>query len=282
MKRYLFIAALTALTAACQQQPQGPTQADYDALLAERDSLAGHMTELQDIIGGVTTSLDSIDTQEGLIFVNNEDGTKATKKQVMERIKTYKELLQRQREQLEELEKKQKSNTANIRDLKSLIGRLRQEIFDKEQKISELEQELTTSKRDIADLKVSLDQSQKNAATIAGERDAIQEVATAQDALINTGYYLVATTSQLKDLGLVKGVFKKKADYANLDKNMFHRIDIREFTKLTINGRSPKMITEKPANSYTLLDNGDGTSTLKIHNPETFWSTSQFLIISAK
>jgi len=282
MKKSLFLLPLLLCAACQQQQPQGPTQAEYDALLAERDSLSGHMNELQDIIGGVTTSLDSIDVQESLIFVNNEDGTKASKKQIMERIKSYKDLLQRQREQLADLEKQQNSNKASIRELKTIIGRLRQEIYDKEQKIAQLEQDLASSKRNVDYLQTSLAQSERNVATVAGERDALQEVATAQDELINTGYYLVGTTSQLKDMGFIKGVFKKKADYANLDKSKFQRVDIREFTSLTIHGKSPKLITEKPVNSYFIVDNGDGTSTLKISNPTAFWEGSQFLIISAK
>lgn len=282
MKRTLFIAAFATLFAACQQQPQGPTQAEYDQLMAERDSLAGHMTELQDIIGGVSTSLDSIDSQEGLIFVNNEDGSRATKKQILERIHSYKDLLARQREQLAELEKQQKSAKGSIRELKTIIGRLRQEIFDKEQRIAQLESDLTSSKKNVADLQTNLAKSQELAANNANERDALQKVATAQDQVINTGYYIVGSASELKNLGFIKGVFKKKADYANLDESKFTRVDIREFSELVISGREPKLITDKPTSSYHLVDNGNGTWTLKITNPAIFWQASQFLIIQSK
>lgn len=281
MKKSLFLLPVLLLTA-CEQEPKGPTQAEYYALMAERDSLAGHMTELQDIIGGVTTSLDSIDTQEGLLFVKNEDGTRATKKQIMARIQSYKELLERQREQLAEMEKKQKSDKKGIRELNTIIGRLRQEIYDKEQKIAELERDLSTSRKNIEELQTIVVQTKEIASTTAEERDALQEIATAQDEIINQGFFMVGTKRELKDMGVVKGVFRSKADYANLDDSKFTRIDIREFTEMSINGRSAKLITEKPADSYVLTDNGNGTCTLKITNPTSFWQSSQFLIIQVK
>lgn len=281
MKKSLYLLPVLLLTA-CEQEPKGPTQAEYYALMAERDSLAGHMTELQDIIGGVTTSLDSIDTQEGLLFVKNEDGTRATKKQIMARIQSYKELLERQREQLAEMEKKQKSDKKGIRELNTIIGRLRQEIYDKEQKIAELERDLSTSRKNIEELQTIVVQTKEIASTTAEERDALQEIATAQDEIINQGFFMVGTKRELKDMGVVKGVFRSKADYANLDDSKFTRIDIREFTEMSINGRSAKLITEKPADSYVLTDNGNGTCTLKITNPTSFWQSSQFLIIQVK
>lgn len=281
MKKTLFLLPALLLTA-CEQQPKGPTQAEYYALMAERDSLSGHMAELQDIIGGVTSSLDSIDTQEGLLFVKNEDGTRATKKQIMARIQSYKELLERQREQLADLEKKQKSDKKGIRELNAIIGRLRQEIADKEDKIAALEQDLNTSRKNIEELQTILVQTKEIASNTAQERDALQEIANAQDAIINQGFFMVGTKRELKDLGVVRGVFRSKADYANLDQSKFTCIDIREFTEITVNGRSAKLVTEKPASSYILNDNGNGTCTLKIVNPTSFWQSSQFLIIQVK
>lgn len=280
MKKSLFLLPILLLTS-CQQKPQGPSQFEYDLLKAERDSLSSHMTELQDIIGSVTTSLDSIDTQESLLFVNNNDGTKATKRQILERINSYKELLARQREQLANLEKQESSNKASVRELKAIITRLRQEISDKEQTIAQLEKDLTTTKKDVVELQAKLEHTQIEVENNAKEIDVLQQIATAQDEIINTGYFIVATKSELKDLGLVKGVFKKKADYANLDTKKFTKIDIREFTELIING-TPRLITEKPENSYLLTDNGDGTWTLRIKTPADFWESSQFLIIQTK
>jgi hypothetical protein len=54
---------------------------------------------------------------------------------------------------------------------------------------------------------------------------------------------------------------------------------MRGLEKLTIESKNPKLITEKPASSYTLTKNDDGTTTLEIKDPQMFWSVSPFLII---
>ena len=282
MKKLFILFAAGALLASCTQKPQGPTQAEYDALAQEKDSLATQMTELQDLIGSVTASLDSIDTQEGLLFVNNEDGTKASKRQLMDRIQNYKDLLARQRTQLEKLENQAKSDKANIRELRTIIGRLRQEIHDKEVRIAELENDLTNRKKDIAQLEKTLAKSEENTANMTKARDALQEVADYQKQVINTAYFVVGSKSLLRDLGLIKGVFKQKADYANLDNTKFTKVDIRDFKELNINSKKAKLITEKPANSYLLIENPDETTTLRITDPDAFWESSQYLIIQTK
>ncbi|MBR5715228.1 MAG: hypothetical protein IKX59_01465 [Bacteroidales bacterium] len=282
MKKLFILLVTGALLASCTQKPQGPTQAEYDALAQVKDSLATQMTELQDLIGSVTASLDSIDTQEGLLFVNNEDGTKASKRQLMDRIQNYKDLLARQRTQLEKLENQAKSDKANIRELRTIIGRLRQEIHDKEVRIAELENDLTNRKKDIAQLEKTLAKSEENTANMTKARDALQDVADYQKQVINTAYFVVGSKSMLRDLGLIKGVFKQKADYANLDNTKFTKVDIRDFKELNINSKKAKLITEKPANSYLLIENPDETTTLRITDPDAFWESSQYLIIQTK
>lgn len=282
MKKLFVLFSAVAFLASCNMGPKGPTKEEYDALVREKDSLTTHMGELQDLIGSVTTSLDSIDTQEGLLFVNNEDGTKATKKQIIDRIQNYKDLLARQRDQLAKLESQAKSDKASIREFRVIIGRLRQEIHDKENRIAELENDLTNKKKDIAQLEQTLAKSEENTAKMTSARDALQEVANFQKQVINTGYFVVGSKSVLRDMGLIKGVFKQKADYANLDKSKFTKVDIREFKELNINSKKAKLITDKPANSYLLIENPDETTTLRITDPDAFWETSQYLIIQTK
>ncbi len=280
-KPFAFFAAISLL-ASCQQAHKGPTQEEYDALAKEKDSLTSHIVELQDLIGTVTTSFDSIDAQENLLFVNNEDGTKATKRQIIDRIQNYKDLLARQRQQLARLENQAKSDNASIRELRAIIGRLRQEILDKEARISELENDLNNKKKDIAQLEKTLAKSEENTARMTKARDALQEVADFQKEVINTAYFVVGSKSMLRDLGLIKGVFKQKADYANLDNSKFSKVDIRDFKELNINSKKAKLITEKPANSYLLIENPDETTTLRITDPDTFWEGSPYLIIQTK
>ena len=116
---------------------------------------------------------------------------------------------------------------------------------------------------------------------LTAESDYLKDQNYEQDKLLNQAFYIVADKKELKDLGLLEGggLSKKRANYANIDQSMFRKVDVRGFEKLVIDSKKPKLITEKPDNSYELVDNGDGTTTLKITNAETFWSASPYLII---
>lgn len=281
MKKLFFLAASLLLLSACG--PKGPTQEQYDQLYAQFDSLTNHTNELQELIGTVNSSLDSISTQEGLLFINNDDGSKPTKKQMLSRIQAYKDLLARQQEQLAQLEKLEQQQTANrrsIAELKNIIAALREDIASKEARIYELEEELATKNRDISELRATLIQTESDKAAVTEERDVLSGIAQEQDRIINTGYYIVESKSVLKALGLMKGVFKKKADYANIDKSKFKEVDIREFTTLEIPNRV-KMLTEKPQGSYLLVEHG-GSTTLTITDPTRFWEASPYLIFMRK
>lgn len=277
--RYLTLLLLPLLLLACKEEPQGPSMAAYQELAFEKDSLARQIDELQNIIGAVTTSLDSIDTQENLLFVNNDDGSKATRKQMLERIAAYKELLARQREQLQELEKNDK---AAMRQLRTVIARLREEITEKEMKIQTLEQEVASNKRDIAALKQTLNHTLDIVDRTEQQRDSLRGITEDQDIELNTVYYIVGTRNQLKQAGIVKGAFRSKVDYANINRENFIRVDKRRFTELTIHGKSVKLISEKPADSYNLVETSNGTTILRITDAQKFWSTSPYLIIQNK
>lgn len=278
--RHLTLCALAALMASCQ--PKGPTQEQYDALQSLNDSLTGHVTELQDIIGAVTICLDSIDSQENLIYVNNEDGTKATKKQILERINNYKDLLNRQREELARLEKLDSSNRGSIKQLKAIIARLNEDIQDRELRISILEGELTGKKQDIQRLNTDLTVSRANTARVTQQRDSVEQVATHQRDVMHTAYFIVGSKSELKKAGITKGFFKRKVDYSNLNTAEFTKIDTRNFNQLTIPSRHVKLLSEKPANSYSLYEDGAGNTILTIKDAARFWEASPFLILQSR
>lgn len=112
-----------------------------------------------------------------------------------------------------------------------------------------------------------------------------EQALTAQSDMMNEGYIKIGTKKELQSIGLLSkgGLFsKKKLNISNLDPNVFEKIDIREFHTLTINGKSPKILTQIPETSYQITKNSDGTSTLTISDPTLFWSVSNFLIIQCK
>ena len=113
-------------------------------------------------------------------------------------------------------------------------------------------------------------------------RDLQKEATDSQKQSSHTAYFVVGSKSMLHDLGLIKGVFKKKADFDNLDNSKFSKVDVRKFKELNINSKKAKLIPPKPVNSYLLIENPDETTTLRITDPDAFWEDSPYLIIQTK
>ena len=224
-----------------------------------------------DIVNAVAACLDSIQLQEQMIF-NMPEGT--PKDQVVARLNAFKDLLARKQSQINQLTNTNKSNKVAMSNFQKMVDYLTKQLEEKSGQIAKLEEAVETKDAKISELRYDVNE-------LTAESDYLKDQNYEQDKQLNEAFYIVAEKKELKDLGLVEGggLSKKRANYANIDKSMFRKVDIRGFEKLVIDSKKPKLITEKPANSYTLTQNEDGTSTLQITDAKTFWAASPYLII---
>ncbi|MCR5360793.1 MAG: hypothetical protein K6E73_02135 [Bacteroidales bacterium] len=276
MKKILFLASCVALLAACT--PKVP-QAEYDALKAQKDSIEAANAQMNDMLGTINSTMNEMAVDEGLIFVDDNGKDLKDKQAVLTRMQTFRDHMAQQREELEKMKKQLSGSRGYAANLKKLIDELNAQIEAKDAQIAELQEELSQKNASIEDLKNKVREITVAKEAVEADRDHYVEVAKNQDIALNTGYYRADTKKALKAAGLIEGVFKKKAKYQNLDASLFEKVDIREFTNVTIQSRSPKLITVKPADSYSLKANGDGTTTLTITDVTKFWNGSPYLII---
>ena len=276
MKKILLLASCVALLAACT--PKVP-QAEYDALKAQKDSIEAANSLMNDMLGTINSTMNEMAVDEGLIFVDDNGKDLKDKQAVLTRMQTFRDHMAQQREELEKMKKQLSGSRGYAANLKKLIDELNAQIEAKDAQIAELQEELSQKNASIEDLKNKVREITVAKEAVEADRDHYVEVAKNQDIALNTGYYLADTKKALKAAGLIEGVFKKKAKYQNLDASLFEKVDIREFTNVTIQSRSPKLITVKPADSYSLKVNGDGTTTLTITDVTKFWNGSPYLII---
>lgn len=280
LQSLVFVSAVLCMASCHQQGPVVP-QADYDRLVAERDSQAVEIQQMSSLIYAVNSGIEQISQQEGMLFINAEDGKPVGKKEMLERLKAFQELIEQQRNRIDSLQNLVTSDKHNVVELKKVIATLQGQLAEKQVRIAELEDELKTKNTNIRELQTKVEVVAVQLEEKQEDNTFLEEIASAQDAIINEGYFIVASKKELKDLGLISGVFKKKANYASIDKSHFTKVDIREFSEIRIEDE-PKLITEKPKSSYTITKNADGSYTLRITNPTDFWAASSFLIIQAK
>lgn len=232
--------------------------------------------QMSSLINSVSQCLDSIKMQEKMIFEEREGTT--DKQKVLAQLASFKELLARKQAQINALaaqnKELNKSSKETILNLQNMIDYLSAQLEEKSQRIAELEEMVRTKD-------VQIDELNYNVRTLTNKTDYLEETAAQQDKELNTRYYCVGTKEQLMGKGLLKGGFlkKTKVDAGNIDKDLFQRVDFRTFNSLNLKSKSPKIMSGNAANSYELIKNADGTTTLKITDAEKFWNSSNFLII---
>lgn len=277
--KIIALLAPVLLLTACQEK--GVPQAEYDQLLEKYNAQTSELQEMSSLIDEVNGSVELIAKQEGMLFLNTDDDKAPSKKELLDRFAAFQGLIENQKARIDSLQNLVSSDSRNMNALQKVITSLKEQLAEKQMRIAELEEELKVKNTDIKTLQTKVETV---ATQLAGEKESasfFEEVAATQDAIINQGYFIVASKKELKDLGLVSGVFKKKANYANIDKSHFTQVDIREFSEIRIEDE-PKLITDKPESSYSITKNNDGSYTLRITNPSDFWAASPFLIIQAK
>lgn len=272
-KHYLLTLAVSAaLFCACNNGTQTPeATALADSVLVDEPLENEEVTQLLDIVNSVAECLDSIQVQEDMIFKLDEA---TPKEQILARLNAFQDLLNRKQQQINKLSGQNKSNKVALANFQKMVDYLNLQLKEKSEQIAKLEEAVETKDAKISELRYDLHQA-------TAESDYLKDQNFEQDQQLNQAFYIVAEKKELKELGLMSGggLTKKRANYANIDQSKFKKVDVRGFTKLVIESKSPKLITEKPASSYTLTKNDDGTSTLQITDAKAFWTASPYLII---
>ena len=172
------------------------------------------------------------------------------------------------------------SDSKNAKLLKT-ISALKTQIEEKDKAIATLTEELEQRNYDIGVLKENVAQLNTQVTNLEEDVKAKDETITAQTDLLNEAYVCIGNTKTLKEAGILKGGFLKKAklNMSEVNQSAFTKIDIRNTSFFTIPSKKPVIMTQVPAGSYTIKDNGNGTSTLTVTDPAKFWSMSNYLVV---
>ena len=274
------------LTTSCSKgtKTEDTEQAKIDSLTKLCQEQRNHVNELENFVFSLSQTMDSIDVQEkGLLAEGNlEKRMKQGKESLLINLKRYKETIERQREQIKNLEDRLTAkNDEMSAKMLQIVSFYKKQLEEKEKTIASLQNTIKQNKSDIIQLQTSvsnlLSKSEKQEATIQEQKNTL----TRQTNMINTCYVKIGTKKELKSAGLISsGLLKKtKVDNAQLNPDKFESMDMRKCNDIKINSSNPKVLTQMPSSSYSIIKNEDGTSYLHINDPNKFWSVSRYLII---
>ena len=257
-------------------------QASLDSLKYVNNQREKDMKDMTSFVSMMSDGLDSIAHQEDILIKNRgHEGMYIDRDQLKHNLDHFAEMLSQQRKRLAQMEDSLRARGSEMQKLRNLINVMQQQLNEKDLQIASLRSDLEQKNLSISQLQSRI-KTLTETNTKLGERMEKQlKVIRAQDEMINECYVKIGTKSELKELGLINSGFGKKTkiDYQKLQKSKFMRVDIRRFTEIPLNSSNPKILSPMPSSSYRIVNNSNGTTTLRILDPTSFWSVSNYLII---
>ena len=260
---------------------------EMEKLVAERDSLQTaysnsekDLKELNSLVADIASSLDSISLTEKALYTDKDkDGVLLDKKQILENLETFGEILARQKRRIAQLEDSLQAVDSSKWNI--IISSIRMSLEEKELEVLSLKEELATKNKDIRNLRSKLAKTESEVNSVKEQNTMLQNAIAAQDEAINECYVRIGTKKELQEAGILKGGFltKKKVNYEELDKSIFTPVDIRKFRIIELNSKNPKILTPVPAANTYHFETENNKKVLYIDNPTEFWSISNYLII---
>lgn len=282
MKKLLMMACLAALVlTGCKD---GKTTAGIGA--AQNDSLnsiiAQKDSELNDLMGTINEIEDGLnqinEAENRVTLLKNGEG--ASKKQKLkEDVQFIATRMKQNKELIAKLQKQMANSSIKSEQLQKTIDLLNKKLEAKEKEMQALREELDKQDIHIMELDETINNLNTKSNRLTSESSRKTEVINAQDKQINTAWYVFGTKKELKSQHILEG---NKVMTGNFNKNYFTKIDIRDLSEIKLYSKNVKVLTTHPSSTYTLVRDANKQYTLRITNPQIFWSTSKYLVVLVK
>ena len=282
MKKLLMMACLAALVlTGCKDGKTtagvGAAQSDsLNSIIAQKDS---ELNDLMGTINEIEDGLNQINEAENRVtLLKNGEG--ASKKQKLkEDVQFIATRMKQNKELIAKLQKQMANSSIKSEQLQKTIDLLNKKLEAKEKEMQALREELDKQDIHIMELDETINNLNTKSNRLASESSKKSQVINAQDKQINTAWYVFGTKKELKSQHILEG---GKVMTGNFNKNYFTKIDIRDLSEIKLYSKDVKVLTTHPSSTYTLVRDANKQYTLRITNPQIFWSTSKYLVVLVK
>jgi len=295
MKKLLLFMLIPAMlmTVSCNKMKEenARLKAKNDSLLALGYQKDTTVMEFVRAFNEIQSNLDSIKMKENIIGQSTKGGTEvqaSAREQITGDINAIYQMLQKNRATVASLQKKLKASNTKNTELEAMIANLEKSIAEKDAEIADLKDQLAKLNIKVSDLGNQVTALNTNVENLSAENKAKQQAIEEKTAALNTAYYVVSTTKDLKDKKVIDktggfiGIGRTKTVSPEFDKSNFTKVDITTLTELPINKKKAVLLSNHPVGSYKLQANDKKiVEKLVILNYNDFWSRSKYLVIAA-
>ena len=294
MKKSIFLLIIPALllTTSCNKQKEeiARLKAKNDSLLTLKFTSDTTVIEFVKAFNDIQANLDSVKQKE-MIISKSTDGTTELKQnakdQITSDINSIYLLLKKNKEMVAALRAKLSKSDKRIVELETMIDNLNKQIETKDLEIADLKESLSKLDIKVKDLSSQVDNLNQTVDNLSSDNQAKQQSIDEKTAELNTAYYVVGTTAELKEKGIITreggfigiGRLSNLKDLVNMDH--FTKVDITKIHEIPIMKAKATLITTHPSSSYK-FEGEKPIEKLVITDQKAFWSISKYLVISAK
>lgn len=284
MKKVIVLAIGFALLSlnGCKENQQQPNVADMQQtdslkrLIVQKDN---EINDMMETFNQIEEGLRQITEAENrLNVVRNGEGADK-RQQIVENIQFISTTMKQNRELVARLRQQLRESSVKGDEVRKALENMVKQLDEKEQQLQQLRAELNDKDIHIAELDETINELNTDVADLRTESSQKTETINAQDKQLNTAWFVFGTKKELRDQNIIDG---DRVLESNFNKNYFTKIDIRVQKEVKLYSKSAKILTMHPSSSYTLERDANKKYTLRITNPQLFWSTSKYLVILVK
>ena len=268
---------------------RGPSETELAAkteserLRAELQARDSVIADLSNSFNDIEENLAMVHDREQAVIDNSSEQKIGTdqRERILRDLQLMNGLMQESRDRIAELtgkldkskvesgslRKKLKGLDAEIAARDSAITLMKDHLLAKDFKIEEVNQQLSSLELEIARRQATIEQ-------LGNE--------------LHTAWYAIGTRRELEDEGVlartggVLGIGRTSEVKQDVADNHFHQVDMRTTERIPLEGKKVDLVSEHPAGSYDIVQNGEELAYLQIKDADAFWRLSHYLVAEVR
>lgn len=283
------VAAFSLFMGSCDTKKE--KEAGRDSSAATIDSLqqviAQTQNESNDLMGTIEQIQEGfrqINEAEGRVSTETKQGEGTDKQAIQENMAFIQRTLRLNRDLIANLQQQLRStNQTNSKmkaTLEEMVTNFNAQLEEKSQQIEALRAELAAKEIRIAEQDEQISTLNENVSNLAASNAQKEKTVAEQDKELHSAWYVFGTKKELREQKILeKNDVLRSRDF---NRDYFTKIDLRVMKVIKLYSKSARLVTSHPAGSYSLDRDSQGQYTLRITQPENFWSVSRYLVIIVK
>lgn len=283
MKAIIIMAVAALVMTACGEKKEMASDTrEKDSLISVINQRDASISDFIAVNSEIENNLDSIIIREGAIsrsMMKETELKPSMQDRINDDIMAINNLMQKNRMKIDEFNNKLKDSKSQAAEYEKMIEHLNVRVANKDDELA-----LLNNKLGALNLKVTRLQTSVN--YLAAQNNEQAKKIQQQTNELHAAYYVVGESKALRDKKIINktggllGIGRTSQLDPNIDNSNFERIDYMKMSNIEINSKDAKIITSHPENSYSFeKDANKKITSLKITDPDKFWSASKYLVV---